>query len=52
MVKNLPAMPENCRKRQFDLWVGELSSSGAWQPTPVCVPGEGHGQRTLVGYSP
>ena len=24
----------------------------AWQPTPVCMPGESHGQRSLVGYSP
>ena len=21
-------------------------------PTPVCLPGESHGQRSLVGYSP
>ena len=24
----------------------------AWQPTPVSLPGESHGQRSLVGYSP
>ena len=23
-----------------------------WQPTPVFLPGESHGQRSLVGYSP
>ena len=23
-----------------------------WQPTPVFLPGELHGQRRLVGYSP
>ena len=23
-----------------------------WQPTPVFFPGESHGQRSLVGYSP
>ena len=23
-----------------------------WQPTPVFLPGQSHGQRTLVGYSP
>ena len=22
-----------------------------WQPTPVFLPGESHGQRSLVGYS-
>ena len=24
----------------------------AWQPSPVFLPGESHGQRSLVGYSP
>ena len=24
----------------------------AWQPTPVYLPGESYGQRSLVGYSP
>ena len=24
----------------------------AWQPTPVFLPGESHGRRRLVGYSP
>ena len=23
-----------------------------WEPTPVFLPGESHGQRSLVGYSP
>ena len=23
-----------------------------WQPTPVFLPGEFHGQRSLAGYSP
>ena len=23
-----------------------------WQPTPVFLPGEFHGERSLVGYSP
>ena len=23
-----------------------------WQPTPVFLPGEAHGQRNLMGYSP
>ena len=25
---------------------------GKWQPTPVFLPGESHGQRSLAGYSP
>ena len=23
-----------------------------WQPTPLFLPGESHGQRSLAGYSP
>ena len=23
-----------------------------WQPTPVCLPGESYGRRSLMGYSP
>ena len=32
----------------MDPWVGKRT----WQPTPVFLPGEFHGQRSLVGYSP
>ena len=33
-------------------WVGEIPWSRKWQPTPVFLPGESHGQRSLVGYTP
>ena len=33
-------------------WVGKIPWRRAWQPTPVFLPGESHGQRSLVGYSP
>ena len=36
----------------FDPWVGKIPCKRAWQPTPVFLPGESHGQRSLVGYSP
>ena len=36
----------------FDPWVGKISLRMAWQPTPVFLPGESHGQRGLKGYSP
>ena len=39
MVKNLPAKAGD-------------SGSIPWQPTPVFLPGESHGQRSLAGYSP
>ena len=40
------------RRHMFDPWVGKISWRREWQPTPVFLPGESHGQRTLVGYSP
>ena len=36
----------------FDPWVGKIPWRRAWQPTPVFLPGEVHGQRSLAGYSP
>ena len=44
-----------CRKHKIhglDLWVGKIPWRKAWQPTLVFLPGEFHGQRSLVGYSP
>ena len=35
----------------FDPWVGEIPWRREWQPTPVFLPGEFYGQRSLVGYS-
>ena len=37
---------------RFDPWVGKIPWRRAWQPTPVFLPGESRGQRTLAGYSP
>ena len=33
-------------------WVGKIPCRRKWQPTPVLLPGEFHGQKSLVGYSP
>ena len=52
MVKNLPANAGDLRELGFDPWVGKIPWRRAWQPTPVVLPGEFHGQRSLVGYSP
>ena len=51
MVKNPPANAGDARD------TGLIPGSGRfpwrkWQPTPVFLPGEFHGQRKLVGYSP
>ena len=35
----------------FDPLVGKIPWRRKWQPTPVFLPGESHGQRSLVGYS-
>ena len=32
--------------------VGMIPWRRAWQPTPVFLPRESHGQRSLEGYSP
>ena len=41
-----------CRKHErcrFDPWVRKIPWRRSWQPTPVFVPGESHGQRSLAG---
>ena len=40
------------RRLGFSPWVGKIPWQRAWQPTSVFLPGESHGQRSLVGYSP
>jgi len=36
----------------FNPWVGKTRWRREWQSTPVFLPGELHGQRNQVGYSP
>ena len=36
----------------FDPWVEKTPWGRARQPTPVFLPGESHGQRSLEGYDP
>ena len=36
---------------RFNPWVGKIPCRRKWQPTPVFLPGELHGQRSLVGLS-
>ena len=42
----------NCGRPGFHPWFQKIPWRRAWQPTPVFLPGEFHGQRNLVGYSP
>ena len=48
LVKDLPVMQET--------WVQSLgwedSLEKEWQPTPIFLPGQFHGERSLVVYSP
>ena len=40
-----------CRRPRFIPWVRKIAWRRKWQPTPVHLPGESHGWRSLVGYS-
>ena len=40
------------KRRGFNPWVGKIPWRRKWQPAPAFLPGESHGQRSLVGYSP
>ena len=51
-IKNLPANAGDVRRHEFNPWVAKIPWRKKWQPTPVFLPGESHGQRSLVGYSP
>ena len=42
---------QETKRSGFDSCVGNIPWRRAWQPTPVFLPGESHGQRSLVGYS-
>ena len=49
VVKKLPAVPETWvwSLGWEDPWVGKIPWRRAWKPTPVFLPGESHGQRSL-----
>ena len=46
-VKNLPAVKET----QVQFWMERIPWRRKWQPTPVFLPVDSHGQRSLAGYS-
>ena len=53
-VKNLPAIAGNsCNAGNVGLIpVRKIPWRNKWLPTPVFLPGEFYGHRSLVGYSP
>ena len=50
--KELTCQCRRCKRHVLNPWVGKIPWRRAWQPTPVFLSGESHGQRSLVGYSP
>ena len=52
VVKNLPANAGNIGDHGFNPWVGKIPWRRKWQPTPVFLPRESQGQRSLADYSP
>ena len=47
-MKGLPAI----RETGFNPWVRKILWRRKWQPTPVFLPEESHGWRSLAGYNP
>ena len=47
-VRSLPASAGDVR--DADSWVRKISWKRKWESAPVFLPGESHGQRSLVGY--
>ena len=52
VVKNPPANGGDIRDTGLIPGWGKIPWKRAWQPPLVFLPGESHGQRILVGYSP
>ena len=50
-MKNSLPMQE-MQEMRFDPWLGKIPWSRKWPPTPVPLPGNSHGQRSLAISSP
>ena len=48
-VKNVA---QTVKPAMWETWVGKIPWRRVWPPTPVFLPGEFHGQSSLLGYSP
>ena len=51
LIKNLPADAGDAGD-MFDTWVKKIPWRRKWEPTPVFLPRESHGQKSLAIYSP
>ena len=52
MVAQMERICLQLGRPRFHPGVGKIPWRRAWQPKPVLLPGESHGWRSLVGYSP
>ena len=52
LVRTSPASVRDVRDLGSVSGSGRSPAGGHRQPTPVFLPGESHGQRSLEGYSP
>ena len=50
----LSGKPSTCQRRRskFNPWVGQIPWRRKWQPPPIFLLGQSHGQTSLAGYSP
>ena len=51
VIKNPAANPGDIREESSIPGWGRSPGGRAWQPTPVFLPGESHGWRSLMGYT-
>ena len=40
-----------CKRHRVNPWVGKIPWKREWLSSPVFLPGESHGRRSVVGYS-
>ena len=52
VVKSPPANAGDITRCRFTPRIEKIPWRRAWQPTPVFLPRESLGQRSLAGYSP
>ena len=52
VVKNLPANVGDTGDMGLNPKLGRSAGGGNGNPLPIFLPGESHGLRSLVGYSP
>ena len=51
-IKESACQCRRCKRHRFNLWVWKTRWSRKWQPPPVFLPEQFHGQRGLADYSP